>query len=45
MSNYICLDSSVLLKVLIIEKDSDKATELLQRVIERKQLIVLPAFA
>ena len=29
----------------MIEEDSNVATELLQRVIERKQLIVLPAFA
>ena len=45
MNNYICIDSSVLLKVLIIEEDSTIATELLQSVIERKQIIVLPAFA
>ena len=45
MNNYICIDSSVILKVLIIEEDSNLATDLLQSVIERKQLIVLPAFA
>ncbi|GAW92582.1 type II toxin-antitoxin system VapC family toxin [Calderihabitans maritimus] len=45
MSNYICLDTSVLIKVLVEEEDSDKATVLLQRIIDHRQLIVLPAFA
>lgn len=45
MSSYICLDTSVLIKVLVQEEDSDKATLLLQRIIDRGQLIVLPAFA
>ncbi|MGB9803438.1 type II toxin-antitoxin system VapC family toxin, partial [Desulfofundulus sp.] len=45
MSNYLCLDTSVLIKVLIQEEDSDKATVLLQRIIDQGQLIVLPAFA
>lgn len=45
MSSYICLDTSVLIKVLVQEEDSDKATVLLQRIIDQGQLIVLPAFA
>ncbi|MQL51568.1 PIN domain-containing protein [Desulfofundulus thermobenzoicus] len=45
MSNYICLDTSVLVKFLTGEEGSDKATALLQRVIRDRQLIVLPAFA
>lgn len=44
-SCYICLDTSILIKVLIEEEDSDKATALLQDIIENQQLIVLPAFA
>ena len=45
MNNCICLDSSVLVKVLVPEEDSDRATALLQKIIESRQLIVLPAFA
>ena len=44
-NNYICIDSSVFLKVLIIEEDSNIATELIKMVIAKKKLIVLPAFA
>lgn len=45
MNNCICLDSSVLVKVLVPEEDSDRATALLQKIIESRQVIVLPAFA
>lgn len=45
MSNYICLDTSVLVKVLAEEVDSVKATALMQKVIQDGQLIVLPSFA
>ncbi|KYH31188.1 type II toxin-antitoxin system VapC family toxin [Neomoorella mulderi] len=45
MSSYICLDTSVLMKVLVEEEDSDKATVLMRRIIEERKIIVLPAFA
>lgn len=45
MSNYICLDTSVLVKVLAEEEDSVKATALIQKVIQDGQLIVLTSFA
>lgn len=45
MSSYICLDTSVLVKFLTGEEGSDKATVLIQRVIQDRQLVVLPAFA
>lgn len=45
VSNYICLDTSVLVKVLAEEEDSEKATALMQRIIQHRQLIVLPSFA
>lgn len=45
MSNCICLDSSVLVKVLTPEEDSDRATALLQKTIKDRQVIVLPSFA
>lgn len=45
MSNYICLDASVLVKILVQEEHSEKATALMERVIQKKQLIVLPPFA
>lgn len=43
--NYICLDTSVLVKVLVEEEDSEKATALMQKAIQKGQLIVLPPFA
>jgi|GEM_PF-2123364 len=45
MSSYICLDTSVLVKVLVEEEDSVKATSLMQKIIQDGQLIVLPSFA
>ncbi|OPX91771.1 MAG: tRNA(fMet)-specific endonuclease VapC [Pelotomaculum sp. PtaB.Bin104] len=44
-SNYICLDTSVFVKVLVEEEDSDKATSLMKNIIQSGQLIVLPSFA
>lgn len=41
----VCLDTSVLIKVLVPEEDCDKATALLQEIIETEKLIVLPAIA
>ncbi|WP_238473187.1 hypothetical protein [Desulforamulus profundi] len=45
MSKYICIDSSVLVKVFIKEDDSYKVKILLKKVLEDEQIIVLPAFA
>ncbi|MDD3880334.1 MAG: type II toxin-antitoxin system VapC family toxin [Syntrophomonas sp.] len=45
MSSYICLDSSVLIKVLVNEEDSDKAVTLMERVINERMTVVLPDFA
>jgi predicted nucleic acid-binding protein len=45
MHEYICLDSSVVIKVLVPEEMSTKATELMQRILLKEQLIVLPSFA
>ncbi len=45
MHDYICLDSSVVIKVLVPEEMSTKAAELMQRILRREQLIVLPSFA
>lgn len=43
--SYVCLDTSVIVKVLVEEEDSDKATALLKQVIENRQVIVLPVVA
>lgn len=45
MSEYICIDTSVLIKLFFEEEDSFKAKVLIQKVIEDNQIIVLPAFA
>ena len=45
MSRYICLDTSVLVKTLVEEEDTDKALALIEKVALSGQLIVLPAFA
>lgn len=45
MSNYICLDSSVLIKVLVSEEDSDKAASLMEAIVNNRQTVVLPGFA
>ncbi|MEW6696466.1 MAG: type II toxin-antitoxin system VapC family toxin [Bacillota bacterium] len=45
MSRYICLDTSVLVKILIEEEDTEKALALMEKVALSGQRIVLPAFA
>lgn len=45
MSRYICIDSSVLIKIFIKEDGSYKAKVLLKKVVEDNQIILLPAFA
>ncbi|SMB98215.1 Predicted nucleic acid-binding protein, contains PIN domain [Thermanaeromonas toyohensis ToBE] len=45
MSKYMCLDTSVVIKFLIEEQGSDKATLLIDRIIREDALVVLPAFA
>lgn len=45
MSNYICLDASIFVKVLVEEEDSNKATALMRKIIHSEQVIVLPSFA
>lgn len=46
MSSYICLDSSVLIKILVNEKeDSEKASALMDRVVDEGMAVVLPDFA
>ncbi|BCV20387.1 type II toxin-antitoxin system VapC family toxin [Moorella sp. Hama-1] len=43
--NYVCLDSSVLLKLLTWEDGSEAAAELMERIVESGQVVILPAFA
>lgn len=45
MSRYICLDTSVLIKTLVEEDDTDKALALMEKVSLSAQIIVLPSFA
>jgi len=45
MPDFICLDSSVLIKVLVPEDLSPLASELMRRIIVNQQLIILPPFA
>lgn len=45
MNDFVCLDTSVLVKFFIEEEDSGTATALMQAIIEKDQTIVLPAFA
>ncbi|ACV61351.1 nucleic acid-binding protein contains PIN domain- like protein [Desulfofarcimen acetoxidans DSM 771] len=45
MSSFICLDSSVLIKLLVNEEDSNKAVVLMDRVINERLTVVLPDFA
>ncbi len=42
---YVCLDSSILLKLLTWEDGSEAAAELLERIVEAGQMVILPAFA
>jgi len=45
MSKYICLDTSVLIKLFFEEEDSFRAKVLMHKIIEDNQIIVLPTFA
>lgn len=45
MSKYICVDTSVFIKLFFEEEDSFRAKVLMQKIIEDNQIIVLPAFA
>lgn len=45
MSSYICLDSSVLIKLLAKEEGTDKAASLMEMVVNEKMTVVLPDFA
>ena len=45
MSSKICLDSSVLIKLLVSEEDTDKAVNLMGRIVVSQQTIILPDFA
>lgn len=36
MNSYICLDSSVLIKLLVNEEDSDKAASLMEMVVNNR---------
>jgi len=45
MSNVVCLDSSVLVKLLTWEDESETAAHLMEKVVEREQTVVLPDFA
>ncbi|MEW6697300.1 MAG: type II toxin-antitoxin system VapC family toxin [Bacillota bacterium] len=45
MSSLICLDSSVLIKLLVLEEDSEKADALMQNILEKRQSVVLPSLA
>jgi predicted nucleic acid-binding protein len=45
MNKYICLDSSVIIKILLNEELSKKAETLFYNILENDQTIVLPDFA
>lgn len=45
MSSYICLDSSVFVKLLVNEEDSEKAALLMEMVVNERMTVVLPDFA
>jgi predicted nucleic acid-binding protein len=45
VNSYICLDSSVLVKLLVNEEDSDKAALLMETVVNERMTVVLPDFA
>jgi predicted nucleic acid-binding protein len=45
MNDYICLDSSVIIKVLTWEEKSEEAAEIFNKIINKKQIILLPEFA
>lgn len=43
--SFVCLDSSILLKLLTWEEGSEAATELMEHIVESGQTVILPAFA
>ncbi|HHW42500.1 MAG TPA: type II toxin-antitoxin system VapC family toxin [Desulfotomaculum sp.] len=43
--SFVCLDSSILVKLLTWEDGSEAAAELMDRVVESGQTVILPAFA
>jgi len=45
MSAFVCLDSSVLVKLLTWEDGSDAAAELMENIAENELSVVLPSFA
>ncbi|GBF31951.1 nucleic acid-binding protein [Desulfocucumis palustris] len=45
MSSYICIDSSVLIKLLVNEEGSEEASALMEKVIGQRMAVVLPDFA
>lgn len=45
MNNFICLDTSVLVKLLVEEEDTQKALSLMEDIVLNGKLIVLPPFA
>lgn len=45
MSDYVCLDSSILVKLLTWEEGSEAAAELMERIAASGQKVVLPPFA
>jgi predicted nucleic acid-binding protein len=45
MSSCICLDTSVLIKVIVEEPGSGPATALFRMVVSKRRIVVLPAFA
>ena len=45
MSSYVCLDSSVLIKLLSWEEGSEVAAELMEKIAANELSIVLPSFA
>ncbi len=45
MGSYICIDSSVLIKLLVNEEDSDKAASLMEMAVNNGMTVALPGFA
>lgn len=45
MNSYICLDSSVIIKLLVNEEDSGIAASLMEMVVNNRMTVVLPDFA
>ena len=45
LSDYTCLDSSVLIKILEKEENTEKAVRLMNTIISNPKTIVLPDFA